>query len=94
MILVNRSSELELKTKRLEHAVLNYTAGLEASLGQKIARLNMLNPLEVLNRGYAAVYKNDNEILTGVSEIKSGDSIRIEFSDGSAYASVTKTELK
>lgn len=94
MILVNRSSELELKTKRLEHAVLNYTAGLEASLGQKIARLNMLNPLEVLNRGYAAVYKNDNEILTGVSEIKSGDSIRIEFSDGSAYASVIKTELK
>lgn len=94
MVLERRTSELELKIKRLEYSFRNLTEKKETELCSRISRLEVLNPLEVLNRGYAAVYRNNNDIVTNISEIQTGDSIRIDFSDGSAYASVTKTELK
>lgn len=93
MLLERRDAELKLKQKRLEFSFKNITEKKEAALAEKISRLCMLNPLEVLARGYAAVYSGE-EIITSVSETQNGDSIRIDFSDGSVYASVTKTELK
>lgn len=94
MILVKSLSDLDMKQKRLEYSFRNILERRETALSDKISRLNMLNPLEVLKRGYSAVYNSENEIVTAVSEIKCGDSVRIDFSDGSAYASVTDTEIK
>lgn len=94
MILVRHLADLDMKKKRLEYSFRSILDKRETELTEKISRLNMLNPLAVLERGYSVVYKNENEIVKNVSEIKQGDSIRIDFSDGSAYASVTDTELK
>ena len=59
-----------------------------------MSRLETLNPLEVLKRGYTTVYKKEGEMIKSVSEVQTGDSIRIDFADGSAFASVTDTERK
>ncbi len=93
MLLEKNRSELDLKTRRLEFAVKRITEKYDSALADRISRLEMLNPLEVLRRGYSVVYKNDS-IVMKASDVMCGDSIRIEFADGSALASVTDTELK
>ena len=72
----------------------NILTGKENALTGKVSRLESLNPLEVLKRGYATVYRKDGDMVKSVSGIQTGDSIRIDFADGSAYASVTDTERK
>lgn len=93
MLLMKNISELELKNKRLDFSFRRIVEKKESELTEKIMRLESLNPLEVLKRGYSVVYNEDKEIVMNVSRIKKGDILRIEFADGSAYASVTDTEF-
>ncbi len=94
MMLMKNISELELMTRRLEFSFRRILERKESELSEKIVRLENLNPLEVLKRGYSVVYNNEKEIVMNISQIKKGDCVRIDFTDGSAYASVTDTELK
>ncbi len=43
--------------------------------------LNLANPRQILKRGYAVVRKN-NKVVRSASEVKAGDSLDIELSDG------------
>ena len=54
------------------------------------AKMEALNPLSVLARGYAAVGKESGEAVTRADQIGAGDLLRIQFSDGSVLAQVTK----
>lgn len=45
------------------------------------ARLDAMNPMKVLSRGYAAVYKDGN-VITSAKKIKSGDKLNLKLSDG------------
>jgi len=91
-IILKNISETELKKERLEHLYKNYISKKEADLSEKISRLDAMNPLGVLKRGYSVVYNNENKIVQSISELKSGDTVRIRLADGSAHVSVTKTE--
>ncbi len=51
-------------------------------------RLSVLSPLAVLDRGYAAVYK-DGEVVAKASELVKGDKIKVRFADGSKDAEIT-----
>jgi exodeoxyribonuclease VII large subunit len=54
-------------------------------------RVNALNPLAVLGRGYAIVTRQaDGEIVSTVARTKSGDALRIRVSDGEFGATVSK----
>ena len=55
------------------------------------AALYAFNPLALLSRGYAAVYK-DGKNINSVSEIQSSDLLTLLFSDGKVTARVTETE--
>lgn len=50
-------------------------------------KLSAVNPANVLLRGYSAVYK-DGKIINSKDKIKSGDDIKVTFSDGSAVCTV------
>lgn len=91
-IILKNISETELKKERLEHLYKNYISKKESDLSEKISRLDAMNPLGVLKRGYSVVYNNENKIVQSISELKSGDTVRIRLADGSAHVSVTKTE--
>ena len=52
---------------------------------------------EKITRGYGAVYSESGNVLTSISEVNSGDNIRVRFKDGTVGAtvnSVTKTKNK
>ncbi len=54
-------------------------------------KLSAVNPVNVLLRGYSAVYK-DGKIINSKNKIKSGDDIKVTFSDGSAVCTVKEIE--
>ena len=50
-------------------------------------KVEALNPVAVLNRGYAYITHNDNNV-SSVEDVKSGDSIDVTLKDGSFTATV------
>jgi exodeoxyribonuclease VII large subunit len=53
-------------------------------------RLESLNPLAVLGRGYAIVTLNDGELVRSVGQVKVGQALDVRVSDGSFAARVSK----
>jgi exodeoxyribonuclease VII large subunit len=64
-----------------------------ASLGEKAAKLNALNPLAVLSRGYAAIFDENNQVVKSTEDVKAGDDITLAMADGKISATV-KTIIK
>ncbi|MCQ2431526.1 MAG: exodeoxyribonuclease VII large subunit [Clostridia bacterium] len=81
--------QLSVKEQRLQTLTERRTADAKASLQTAAARLESLNPLSVLTRGYSAVYGTEGETVRSVEQLKTGETIRLRLSDGSADARVT-----
>ncbi len=58
------------------------------SLSRAAAKLDALNPLSVLSRGYFAVYDKRGEVVKGVGGAKVGDTVTMRASDGELLAEV------
>ncbi len=80
-----RENELLYFEKQIDSAYRQIIAECEAQLSGNIGRLDALNPLSVLSRGYSMVRKNGS-VVTGASGLKQGDEITLTFSDGDARA--------
>ena len=81
---------------KLSNAEAELEKAMELTLSQKknelaksAARLDALNPISVLSRGYATVSRNKKTILHAAS-LQSGDEIHIRFADGIVTATVNK----
>ena len=87
-------SHFYLKISTLEQGLEQATEHALREKQQQLARISAkmeaLNPLSVLSRGYAAVSKETGEAVTRASDIRQGDALQIRFSDGSVLAKVTK----
>ena len=51
------------------------------------SKLNLLNPLNILEKGYAIVYKADS-VIDSVNNININDNISIKLYDGNIVAQV------
>ena len=60
----------------------------ESVFGKSLAKINALNPLAVLSRGYSIVQKNGT-VAASVVDLKVGDSVSVRFADGEIDATVT-----
>lgn len=47
-----------------------------------IEKLGLLNPLEVMKRGFAIPYKENGEVIKSVKHIQPGDPIKVQVQDG------------
>ena len=59
-------------------------------LGRISGKLEALNPLSVISRGYSAIYSEDNTLIKSVDQLEVGMKISFKTSDGSAEATVDK----
>lgn len=55
-------------------------------------RLDALSPLKVMARGFGAVTKN-GEAVKSVSQLKTDDTLKVNFADGNIECTVNKVEL-
>ncbi|MBQ9839072.1 MAG: exodeoxyribonuclease VII large subunit [Oscillospiraceae bacterium] len=58
------------------------------------AKLDALSPLKVLMRGYAVTQREDSIVVRSVKQVKRGDPISVQVSDGSICATVTDIKEK
>ncbi|MBP1565001.1 MAG: exodeoxyribonuclease VII large subunit [Oscillospiraceae bacterium] len=98
MYLVSPQARLDASTSmhiklnnRMENAFSRFVEKSEKALVSTVSKLEALNPLSVLTRGYSMVY-SDDKIITSVDNISAGDIVKIKFSDGTAQAQISETE--
>lgn len=64
----------------------------EASFHTLIQRLNTLNPLSTLDRGYAIVTTEGGHVIRSASEVTAGDTIKARLAEGKLTAEVKSVE--
>ena len=78
-------------TERLSGAMQRILSGNTARLHAAQEKLSALDPLLVLQRGYAAVCRENGDILPSVQDVRTGERIRVRMQDGSFTAIVEET---
>lgn len=75
-----------LLSERMLSAQTNTLNRSKLSLGIVSGKLEALNPLSVISRGYSAVYTEDKELVKSISQLSVGMHVSFKTSDGSADA--------
>lgn len=79
--------QLSAKSEKLTRFMNVYISNKENKLIAAKGKLDGLNPLNVLNRGYAIAEK-DEKIITSSKQLKNGDDFTVILSDGKINAKV------
>lgn len=87
--LEDRAMTVAFLEKRLAHTVETRVTQVKGDLGALAAKLEALNPLHVLARGYTAVFDKGGKPVTRAGALQTGDEISIRFADRIANARVT-----
>lgn len=83
-----QSEQCKRLTERLEKSMLLCLTRKLSEYTAMQERLTQLDPLRILQRGYAAVYHKDNTLLSSVKQTQTGEQLRVQLSDGSITAKV------
>ena len=85
--LVNdRRMMLAFMEEKLDTLTDRKLADLRGSFAALCGKLDSLNPMSVLSRGYAAVLNEDSGIVKSVKDVHPGERVRIRFCDGETGA--------
>ena len=84
------SVQLQMAGMALTNAAARRTETAGTQLARLRERLEAMNPLQVLQRGYTLVTDPGGRVLTGVQDARSAGNVKIRFADGTAEAFVKK----
>ncbi len=73
------------------HSISSLIDSMKSALAVNAGKLESLNPLSVLNRGYSIIEKNGATVRS-TDELAKGDVISMRLFDGSALAAVTEVK--
>ena len=79
--LKNIESELAINTHRLTSLSNQIFENKKQEISLLASRLESLNPVSILKRGYSVVTKDDKTV-TSVKDVKDGDTLAIDVTDG------------
>ncbi|WP_163969958.1 exodeoxyribonuclease VII large subunit [Oceanobacillus halotolerans] len=82
--------ETDLQRLKQQHQII-MTAILEqkqSELSSMLDKLTLLNPLEIMKRGYAIPYTEETKIIRSTQQVKVYDNIKVTLSDGDLYCHV------
>jgi exodeoxyribonuclease VII large subunit len=78
-------------TARLQKNMQLYLARRQSDYSRMQEKLTQLDPLRILQRGYAAVYDAQGKILPTAAQVYAQDTIHIRMQDGTITAKVEET---
>ena len=84
--------EVNQRRTQLNHAIDQKLALLNAQQQANASRLAALNPLAVLERGFAVIADAQGKVVTTTSQLSADDQVSIQFADGAAGARITNVE--
>lgn len=97
--LLHQMPNTALPQQQLIQLQAQLTRSVEQLLQQKkqhfttnVRTLEALNPLQILSRGFAAVYNDEQQLITTVADIEPQQHIRLKMRDGVVDATVIATK--
>lgn len=91
-ILDEKKTRLIFDTEKLENAIRNYTQQKKNHFDKNASKLEALNPLSVLLRGFSAVFAEEGKLVKSVNDVEIGDAISLRTADGAIRATVTEVQ--
>ncbi|MBQ8927082.1 MAG: exodeoxyribonuclease VII large subunit [Oscillospiraceae bacterium] len=79
-------------TQRMQTAMQHGLGRRHQALCSMQERLQALDPLRILERGYAAVYRQDGTLVSSVSRVQPDEEITVSVADGTIRAKVVATD--
>ncbi len=67
---------------------------IESKLTGMEQQVQALNPLAILDRGYAVLSQPDGKLIHSVKHLNAGDQVKVRLSDGALGATVDEVEIK
>ena len=86
-IIENCEMYLDSLNERINQNFTDFLTDYSNSFAILCSKLNTLSPLNILSRGYSII-KKENEILTDVKQIDTGDIVSIQLKNGMAKAEI------
>ena len=86
-IIENCEMYLDSLNERINQNFTDILTDYSNSFAILCSKLNTLSPLNILSRGYSII-KKENEILTDVKQIDTGDIVSIQLKNGMAKAEI------
>ena len=80
---------IENLSKRIQTSMLRYLEMYQNKVESLEQSLILLNPDEILSRGYAIAFSENNKAITNVEDISLNDKIKIKLHHGQVNTSVT-----
>lgn len=78
--------------KRINGLINNYIDNNNSKINNIIDKLEVLNPLNSLKRGYAILKKN-NKAISDINKLKTNDNIEIEVNNGIIKSTITEINI-
>ncbi|MBS3995607.1 MAG: exodeoxyribonuclease VII large subunit [Alkaliphilus sp.] len=73
---------LDTTHKEMQKIIESYMEKIKTRMLHKVAKLEVVNPLSTLNRGYAVVFHDDGKPVTSIEKVESDDHINVMLFDG------------
>ncbi len=93
IMFANKKQQLDYLSEKLTNNINNKLDRQKLRLANLIDKLQLVNPLDILKKGYTLVYKN-NEVITDFNKIKKNDVIIIKSFKHELVASVQESRLR
>ncbi|WLV23525.1 exodeoxyribonuclease VII large subunit [Aciduricibacillus chroicocephali] len=90
--LQSAESDRKALAKDLRQAMQRLMDKKQSELGLQIEKLSLLNPLEIMKRGFSVPYGADGEIIRSVRQVEQGERISVKLADGQAECQVLETK--
>ena len=92
--ILNDQQRLDEIVMRMERNFIHQLMLYKSNIGSLVARLNSVNPLNVLQRGFAIVSDSKGNIISRAALVKEGDSISVRMADGKLETEVKNIDLE
>ena len=87
----NQKNQLKIYNTKMKNILTNQIQNYKMRFNQELEQLNLVNPLSILQRGYAIV-ENQNQVITSIQEVELDQMIQIRVSDGQMIAQVKEVK--
>lgn len=77
---------IDKKIKSMENSTIQKLKDSKINAAKVITKLDTLSPLKTLSRGFSIILDEDENLISSVKDLKSGDVINLKFRDGEKKA--------
>ncbi len=88
-IIEKQETTIKYNTQKINTAFEKYLNKIENNIDKKNDKLILLNPLNLMKKGYSITYQNNN-VISSIKDINSSENLNIKFVDGQVTTKILK----